>query len=424
MADDERTRSRPGRFIKKAIPWVLLATSAGVTVEQAFNPNQRQAANNQYRLKASDNAPPLTQAVVDAEYEKLYEEISGAKQEAESEKKKLTILLGENHVSPVSYLHKILILDIAAKLGIQDAICEQSIPFLHSDKLTNIGKALDILHLNSLDTEVALSKLDPLPDKEHEVLEYILASAKGREYVAMVNDALNSASICDQESISQRDNPLWQPSCGQSILDIMQYKDHVGDSDRYDEARIGGLLSALENKGINVSKEELLRSGDAATLSTLSKSRFDPDVENSMARAIDDFPDHAVAVYGKGHLPFLVGKLATDRSKKLLVYDVSNSQDQFSEEVELLDRQTEQFDQRMKQIDALVAAGRVHKMNVDCKPPSYADATYMMLSASLKHSVDDDQIDQKTAESFKLFLLRARKEADQLNPVQPAQRGR
>jgi hypothetical protein len=347
---NKRGQRKPlGRF---TLPLVLAAGGALPLSCTTIN-------NTPYHVQeAGDTSHPLRQEDVNAEYNRLYNVISHAKKEAEVQGKTLTILIGEHHVSSLSYLHKILLCDIASRLGISQMILEQP-PNSGLDLYAELAKNFRGNYLTSLDKSVEDNKSNNTPDEILRSLEPVLNHKKARPLLSLIAASLNAAGQGDKLGYRTMD-VNWQPDCDIEFCDALGYKIHKGDPERYD---------AEGNP----------------------RQRTDPVVEDAMSASIQSVREHSVAVYGSAHLPEIMSELQQDKGKKILTYDVDNVN------VIPMDH-NDPIAQRSIIVEALGKYGFIEPLVINGAPPGYKAATYMVLTASLNHRIAHHEIDSETGE--------------------------
>lgn len=328
------------------------------------------------------------QAQVDAEYARLYTEVKSAKELAEKEGKVLTVLLGEQHVSGFSYLHKMLVVDIARRLGIADVIEEIDVPRfpdMAQKMIQNRGsESRSMVDISNLRLLVELNALKQNPDRRLAALEPVVASSEALDHIRSAMPLLVSAMGSD-EVRRKYPNTEYAPNCFEKVLQSGKFNCHAGDKERYDKQAIDKFLQDMADRR-EMDQEEVDRRAAA-----LVRGRQDPVVENAMVETVRDFPRHSVAVYGAAHLPVLVEGLQRAGNKKLLAYDI-NQQDagQFSDLVR----------SRLERNAALAKENKLTRLVLEGSEPSYEMATRMALLASMHYRAASGEIDPKVAGLF------------------------
>ncbi|MBY0407785.1 MAG: twin-arginine translocation signal domain-containing protein, partial [Rickettsiales bacterium] len=173
------------KFLKRTAAMAVGVPVAGYVAAFAAYPEE-------YRPAGNENVP-LSQAAVNAQYNQLYAQMKQAKEHADKSGKKLVVLTGEHHKYTLSLLHKLMITEIAVRLGIKDMVHEAAesveiyaekfyyhiddarhslrhyAPYDYKDKpyrtLLENGAALSAQHQQDVDMAAALSLLMPEQNK-------------------------------------------------------------------------------------------------------------------------------------------------------------------------------------------------------------------------------------------------------------------
>ena len=128
--DDDSTRIDRRKFLKKVgvRVGVGVATVGGMG---AIAYGTKKLLDNtlldpNYKFPYSgDESRPMGLADVEAEYARVYDQLAEAKSKAEAENKQLRVVMGELHDLPRSFIHSLIVSDVAVRLGIADCVVEQ-----------------------------------------------------------------------------------------------------------------------------------------------------------------------------------------------------------------------------------------------------------------------------------------------------------
>lgn len=363
MPEDDRTRRIPRReFLRRASN---AAITGGVLagIGGAIYGTKKLAENTlmdpHYDFPYSgDPSRAMTLADVKAEYANVYDQLYEAKCRAEAENKTLRVVMGELHDMPRSYIHSLIVCDVAIRLGITDCVVEQPKEGFAEltqncesirDSRTKIFQAHSFINPNLRPHEQRIKELGATPHKN--LLPYMHSIVNlGTETENILKKDPENTNACPSQATTFT-------LCGGRV--------HCGDPER---------------SGPNGEKRD----------------RHEPIVENAMADSVAQVPRHCIAKFGASHLPFIVDKLRERDDTVLVAFDITNSH---KVATGASGRPSKRWPEKLQK---LKDEGLVQDLKLDCREPSYGKVVEMVMKASLDHRCEPchgrpAELDSKTA---------------------------
>ncbi|NBO19588.1 MAG: hypothetical protein EBV03_10280 [Proteobacteria bacterium] len=289
-----------------------------------------------YRPAGDENAT-LTQAAVNAQYNQLYQQMKDAQQRARKSGKKLVVLVGEHHEYSLSLLHKLMVADIASRLGVKEMVHETS---------------TDLVEL-SQNHRLMMEKVRAILQEK--------GTYRNKPYGALL-EAYDTLPEQEKKDVDM--------ACTMSII-VPQYNKGKQHATAQFQSAVGQRLTLINGEGLDPRY-------------TSTAERLQPKCEDKMAQCVQERPGDCVAGYGLTHVLPIRRALKADPKVELLTLDATNLKlSGVRHQLGPSDRMA--LTRRNAEVEAMLDEPDVTRLVLNGAPPSYGRAHEMVMTSSFQH---------------------------------------